>query len=83
MLQGKHDPDEGYCLNSACCEAASGTDGWHAAEYYKATTLLARRLPEEHRKAVPVGGQIADWNDQPDRTEGEVMALIDKALNHV
>lgn len=66
-----------YCLTGAVWASAAAGDGDFSHDYrvVKAALAFLRRAA----RAV-VAGDLPKWNDTYGRTQGEVLALIDKAI---
>lgn len=72
--------DGSVCLVGALCggDPRGMNDHWNAGPRHRAWQALNRlteRLLPERRDNTP-----ADWNDEPGRTQAEVVALFDAAL---
>ena len=44
--------------------------------FYNLTDKLAESLAKVEARLRGVGGSASEWNDAPDRTQGEVVALL-------
>ncbi len=66
------DPDGGYCIATACIEACEAAR-IPGHQIHNDMVLLFK-----HANGIVM--PVADWNDAPDRTEEDVLAAFDKAI---
>jgi hypothetical protein len=66
-------PGDGRCAYVALCDAC----GFRTILANQATAVLARFIPRTDETA---NADLYDWNDHPDRTKAEVLALFDRAI---
>lgn len=67
---------EGRCLVGAVRTALYGGDDWSADEYLTEITVLERVVPESFRGDCGIGSAALRWNDDPNRTAGEVISRL-------
>ena len=76
-VQDKEHCDDGYCVTGACVRAAGGRNCF----YHAVVNVLGSHLPDEYlAEWVLAASALVAFNDEPDRVESDVFALIDKAL---
>jgi len=65
---------------AAVCWCASGALTAGAGDFSGALSAPMRGAMRELRAALPAGGMTSEWNDEPHRTQADVLALYDRAI---
>lgn len=65
------------------CFCIAGAVGEATATSYGSSAVMEELVKYMPAPSMSVGQSVYDWNDEPGRTQAEVLALFDKAISGV